>query len=226
MSKLNRSLVLIAVLIISSVSVYYLFKGDNNSPEVQIVSEQESETVLKDNQAPKGSINQLAKPKTGDEVAVISTSKGDITVRLFPEAVPETVKNFTELARYGKYNDAPFHRVIRDFMIQTGDFEKGNGMGGYSYKGENTKIDDEFHPDLSNLRGAVSMANSGPNTNGSQFFIVQAKDGTPHLNNVHSVFGQVIEGMDVVDEIANSKVDTSDRPVEKITITNIILKKY
>ena len=226
MSKLNKSLVLIAVLIISSIGVYYLFQGDNNSREEQIVSEKESEIVLKDNQAPKGSIDQQAKPKTGDEVAVISTSKGDITVRLFPEAVPETVKNFKELARYGKYDGAPFHRVIKDFMIQTGDFEKGNGTGGYSYKGENTKIDDEFHPDLSNLRGAVSMANSGPNTNGSQFFIVQAKDGTPHLNNVHSVFGQVIEGLDVVDEIANSKVDTSDRPVEKITITNIILKKY
>jgi len=189
-------------------------------------SNQTGETTMQtdQDQPAAGTVDQLAKPKKGDEAAIIKTSKGDITIRLFPEVAPETVKNFRELARYGQYKFVKFHRVIKDFMIQTGDFERGDGTGGYSYKGKGTSIDDEFSPDLTNIRGAVSMANAGPNTNGSQFFIVQADQ--PHLNNVHSVFGQVIDGMEVVDAIANSPTDAQDRPLKKITIVDITLKPY
>ncbi len=213
------------MLAVASAGVYYLSRGDDASKQPAL-TEQESETTVKSKQASDITVDQEAAPKTGDEVAVIQTSKGDITVRLFPEAAPETVKNFKELATYGKYKDVKFHRVIEDFMIQTGDFERGDGTGGYSYKGEGTSIEDEFHPDLTHLKGALSMANSGPDTNGSQFFIVHADEGTPHLNNKHSVFGQVIDGLEVVDEIASVRVDSSDRPTDKITITDIVFKPY
>jgi peptidyl-prolyl cis-trans isomerase B (cyclophilin B) len=223
---LKTALIFIAMIVLIG-GVYYLSRsGDDTTDSNQVTQENESETQLNDNQAPEGTIEQSAKPQPNDEIAIIKTSKGDITVRLFPEAAPETVKNFTELAKYGKYKDVKFHRVIKDFMIQTGDFEKGDGTGGYSYKGEGTNIDDEFHPDLTHIKGAVSMANAGPNTNGSQFFVVQAEEGTPHLNNMHSVFGQVIDGIDVVDEIASVRVGANDKPAEKITITDIVLKKY
>lgn len=163
---------------------------------------------------------QESKPTKGDKVAFIETNVGTIKVKLFPEQTPETVKNFEELAKAGKYKDVIFHRVISDFMIQTGDFENHNGTGGYSYKGEGTKINDEFHNDLSHIKGALSMANAGPNTNGSQFFIVQAEQ-TSWLDGKHSVFGQTYEGIDIVDQIAGVATGVGDKPVEDIVIKNI-----
>jgi len=145
---------------------------------------------------------------------------------LFPDLAPETVKNFEELANQNKYNEVIFHRVIDDFMIQTGDFENGNGTGGYSYNGPGTKINDEFHDDLKNLRGALSMANSGPNTNGSQFFIVNKEGGTNWLDGRHSVFGQVYDGMTTVDKIAASKKDMMDRPLKDIKIISVEIKTF
>ena len=114
---------------------------------------------------------QLEGPEEGDTVAIMHTNKGDICIRLFPEAAPKTVENFVTLAQQGKYNGVTFHRVIKDFMIQGGDFEKGDGTGGYSIWGE--KFADEFNEKLMNLRGSLAMANAGPGTNGSQFFINQ-----------------------------------------------------
>jgi cyclophilin family peptidyl-prolyl cis-trans isomerase len=143
----------------------------------------------------------------------ISTNYGDIKVELYPELTPETYKNFKTLADDGKYNDTIFHRVIADFMIQTGDFERANGTGGYSYKGPGTKFEDEIVADLKHEYGTLSMANSGPNTNGSQFFIVQAKGGTPWLDGKHTVFGKVIEGIEVVEAITALEVDHMDRPI-------------
>ncbi len=119
---------------------------------------------------------QLESPEKGDQIAVIKTSMGDITLRLFPENAPRTVENFVTLAKEGKYDGTLFHRVINDFMIQTGDFENGDGTGGYSIYGE--KFEDEFCDTLYNIRGSVSMANAGKNTNGSQFFINQGKADT------------------------------------------------
>ena len=115
---------------------------------------------------------QLYVPNEGDTVAIMHTNMGDICIRLFPEAAPKTVQNFITLAQQGKYNGVIFHRVIKDFMIQGGDFEKGDGTGGSSIY-EGGKFEDEFNAKLMNLRGSLSMANAGPGTNGSQFFINQ-----------------------------------------------------
>lgn len=189
---------------------------------------------------------QLKPIEKGDFFAVIHTTLGDIKVKLFKEETPKTFENFTTHAKNGYYNGIKFHRVIKDFMIQGGD-PLGNGTGGESIWG--TSFKDEFTPKLHNLRGALSMANCGPNTNGSQFFIVQAntvpqnmieqmKDlpdayppeiakaysemgGTPWLDFRHTVFGQVIEGMDIVDKIASVKVNDRDMPLEDVLINSI-----
>ena len=189
---------------------------------------------------------QLEAVKSGDTVAVMHTNMGDIEIKLFPEHAPKTVENFTTHAKNGYYNGLIFHRVIKDFMIQGGD-PTGTGMGGESIWGHS--FADEFTPELHNLRGALCMANAGPNTNGSQFFIVQAKDvpdylveqmkempdafsddvidaytklgGTPWLDFRHTVFGQVVNGMDVVDAIANVEVGGADKPVNDVTILGI-----
>ena len=152
------------------------------------------------------------------------TNFGTIKIKLFPKEVPETVKNFTELAKKGFYDGLTFHRVINDFMIQGGDPE-GTGRGGESYKGPGTVIPDEFSPNLKNIYGALSMANRGPNTGSSQFFIVQKEDGTPWLDGLHAVFGQVYEGMDIVDKIAAlDKGDGTPKQkavMKKVTISGL-----
>ena len=175
--------------------------------------------------------------------AVLKTNQGEIKIQLFPEQAPMTVENFIRLAQKGYYDGTIFHRVISDFMIQGGDPE-GNGTGGESIWGH--PFEDELSRELFNIRGALSMANSGPNTNGSQFFIVQNKNmpkryikqmepagypkeiihaykqgGTPWLDGRHTVFGQVITGMDVVDKIEKKKKDKMDKPLEDITIESI-----
>lgn len=163
---------------------------------------------------------QTALPENGEKIAVITTNFGKMEARLFPDKTPETVKNFTELAASGKYNGTIFHRVIKDFMIQGGDFENANGTGGHSYKGPGTSIQDEFDPDLKNIRGALSMANRGPNTGGSQFFIVHAQ-ATSWLDGKHAVFGQVYEGLDILDKIAMVETNMWDVPVNEVVIEKI-----
>lgn len=193
-------------------------------PKNEVVEQQE---ITNTTGEPEGSVTQTATPSSGEQVATIKTSLGDIKVRLFPKLAPETVKNFTELTKQGKYNGVIFHRVIPDFMIQTGDFQNKDGTGGYSYKGPGTTIEDEFHPDLKNIKGAISMANSGPNTNGSQFFIVVADAGTPHLDSKHSVFGQVYEGQDVADKISMVETESEGEasvPVDPPIIENITIE--
>ena len=189
---------------------------------------------------------QLSAPQKGDTLAVMHTNMGDIKIKLFPEKAPKTVENFVTHSKNGYYNGLKFHRVINDFMIQGGD-PRGNGTGGESIWGGS--FPDEFDPELHNLRGALSMANSGPNTNGSQFFIVQAREvpanmleqmrdledngfpaditaayaklgGTPWLDFRHTVFGQVTDGMDVVDAIAAVET-TNDVPCEDVIINSI-----
>lgn len=175
--------------------------------------------------------------------ALVKTNRGDITIQLFPEQAPKTVENFIQLAKKGYYDGIIFHRVIPDFMIQGGD-PTGTGMGGESIYGD--KFEDEFSRELFNLRGALSMANAGPNTNGSQFFIVSNQNvpanmmgqmegagypaeiieaykqgGTPWLDFRHTVFGQVTEGMTVVDEIGGVQRGPQDRPVHDVVIETI-----
>lgn len=208
--------------------------------------------------------------ETGDQMATIKTSMGDITVRLFPEYAPLAVENFVTHAQNGYYDGLIFHRVITDFMIQGGD-PNGNGTGGESIWGD--AFEDEFSNLLRNFNGALSMANSGTNTNGSQFFIVQnnAVDestlasleqtrevqdeiigttddgytykvknsmptpvidkyeeigGTPHLDFAHTVFGQVVDGMSVVDAAAVVETDENDKPLEDIVINSIEIYEY
>jgi peptidyl-prolyl cis-trans isomerase B (cyclophilin B) len=135
------------------------------------------------------------------KVATIETSKGKIRLELFDDKVPKTVANFEKLANKGFYNGLKFHRVIKDFMIQTG-CPRGTGTGGPGYT-----FADEFHPELKHSGpGILSMANAGPNTNGSQFFITHV--ATPWLDGKHSVFGRVIEGQDVVNKIAQGDTMT------------------
>ncbi|MCD5424545.1 peptidylprolyl isomerase [Limosilactobacillus fermentum] len=175
--------------------------------------------------------------------ATIKTNQGDIKLQLFPDQTPKTVKNFVELAKQGYYKGVIFHRVIPDFMIQGGD-PTGTGAGGESIYGQ--AFEDEFSEELFNFKGALSMANAGPNTNGSQFFIVTNENvpadmvgqmkaagypdeviaryqegGTPWLDFHHTVFGQVIEGMDVAQKISQVKRDFRDRPEEDVVIEDV-----
>ncbi len=190
---------------------------------------------------------QIRPVQSGDITATMKTTLGEIKILLFPDAAPKTVENFTTHAKNGYYNGIIFHRVIPDFMIQGGD-PTGTGRGGESIWGRS--FEDEFSVDYHNIRGALSMANAGPSTNGSQFFIVQAKEvdsgllsqmeqlsdrgfptecvedyrelgGTPWLDFKHTVFGQVVEGMDVVDAIASVKTGYADKPVEDVVILGI-----
>lgn len=182
---------------------------------------------------------QLELGITEETLVDMNTSEGTIRIRLFPEIAPKAVENFLGHAESGYYEGVIFHRVIEDFMLQTGD-PTGTGGGGESIYGE--PFEDEFSDQLFNFRGALSMANAGPGTNGSQFFIVQATEieegsasdypeeitaayeemgGTPWLDGMHTVFGQVDEGMDVVDKIAAVEKGDKDKPLEDIVIESI-----
>ena len=185
-------------------------------------------------------------PTENDKKVIMKTNKGDITIRLFPDMAPKTVENFLGLAESGYYDGIIFHRVIDNIMIQGGD-PPGTGMGGSSIWGDS--FEDEFSMNLFNLNGALSMANAGPNTNGSQFFIVTAKEvpmtmlaqleaggwpkeiveayaangGTPWLDQKHTVFGQVEAGMDTVYAIEGVKKGAQDKPVEDVVIESITI---
>jgi cyclophilin family peptidyl-prolyl cis-trans isomerase len=163
---------------------------------------------------------------TGTQAATPeTTTEGIIKIRLFGDKTPEMVKNFTTLAEEGKYTNVIFHRIIPDFVIQGGDFERGNGTGGYSYKGPGTELDDEINPSLKHVRGAASMANAGPNTNGSQFFIVLPANAS-FLDGGYSIFGQVFEGMDVVDKIAAVQTDENAKPLKDVVIKSVKITEY
>ena len=213
--------------------------------------------VNKTNLGGGSGFTQLDMPKEGEEIAVMTTNKGVIKIRLFSNVAPKAVENFTTHAKNGYYDGMIFHRVINEFMIQGGD-PTGTGRGGESIWGE--AFEDEFSMDYHNIRGALSMANAGSNTNGSQFFIVQATSvdesllsqmteinntedgkglyskevveayknngGTPWLDYKHTVFGQVFEGMEVVDTIAAVATDGSDKPIEDVVIEKIEIVPY
>jgi cyclophilin family peptidyl-prolyl cis-trans isomerase len=159
---------------------------------------------------------QSMEPTQGENTVKvkIETTLGEIQADLYSSEAPKTVENFVKLAKQGFYDGIVFHRVIPDFMIQTGDPE-GTGRGGPGYS-----FADEFSPKLKHDKpGVFSMANSGPNTNGSQFFITQVP--TPWLDRKHSVFGQVTQGMDVVNKIATAPTDRDDRPLQEIKMIKV-----
>ncbi len=198
----------------------------------------------------KVDLNKLELPQLSTEVAEneslveMETTEGKIKIKLFPEQAPKTVENFITHAKDGYYDGLKFHRVIDDFMIQSGD-PKGDGTGGESIWDK--PFEDEFSNQLYNIRGALSMANAGPGTNGSQFFIVQngqdvsdgllsedvpekiieayQKGGTPLLDGKHTVFGQVVDGMDVVDKIAKAEVVASPSGEKSTPKEDIKIKK-
>ena len=190
---------------------------------------------------------QLNEVNENNPLVTVHTNLGDFTLELFPKVAPKTVENFVTHAKNGYYNGVIFHRVIEDFMIQGGD-PTGTGMGGESIYGRT--FEDEFSREAFNLYGTLSMANAGPNTNGSQFFIVTAKQvpaqmlkqlkdggwpeeiveeyakvgGTPWLDHRHTVFGRVVEGMDVVLKIEGVERNAQDRPLDDVVIESMDVK--
>jgi peptidyl-prolyl cis-trans isomerase B (cyclophilin B) len=151
--------------------------------------------------------------RAGMTTATLHTNHGAVSVELFAEDAPKTVDNFVDLAGKGFYDGVTFHRVIQDFMIQGGD-PTGTGSGGPGYQ-----FEDELN-EHKVVRGALAMANAGPNTNGSQFFIVTA-EACPWLDGKHTVFGQVTEGMDVVDDISRVETGGGDKPREPVVIDRV-----
>lgn len=199
---------------------------------------------------------QLNKKVAADEAQVVlHTTEGNISLKLFPKQAPLAAENFLTHSKNGYYDGLTFHRVIADFMIQSGD-PKGTGQGGQSiWAGKNKKIDsgkgftNEISSELFNIRGSLAMANSGPDTNGSQFYINQnpqdqsqtlnketypkaivkayAKGGNPNLDGSYTVFGQVISGMKVVDKIAKAETDSKGKPKKSIKIKKVeVVKDY
>ncbi len=156
-------------------------------------------------------------PMANNPIAVFETNKGTFKAEIFSDKVPITADNFIKLAKTGFYNNLIFHRVIPNFMIQGGD-PNGDGTGGPGYE-----IKDEFNPSLKHSsKGMLSMANAGPNTGGSQFFITLIP--TPWLDGKHAVFGKVIEGMDIVDNIGKLKTDSTDRPLSPVVIQKLTIQ--
>jgi cyclophilin family peptidyl-prolyl cis-trans isomerase len=154
-------------------------------------------------------------------VAIIETNMGTIEFELFANATPKTVENFVGLANKGYYNGIIFHRVIDNFMIQGGD-PTGTGRGGESVWGEEFK-DEIVDSLIFDKPGLLAMANAGPNTNGSQFFITTVK--TPHLNGHHTIFGKIIKGMDVVNAIGKVKTGPNDKPVKDVVMEKVAIEK-
>lgn len=231
-------------------------EADGSSEENSNINSEEADTnegntdeseAATENEAEMGGEEMFYPQIDGDKEnypqALVETNMGDIEVILFPEQAPLAVENFLTHAEEDYYNDIIFHRVIENFMIQGGD-PTGTGREGESAFGE--PFEDEFDPAVAHFRGALSMANSGPDSNGSQFFVVQADNsqiseemfaesnfpdktvdhyletgGTPSLDFRHTVFGHVTDGMDVVDEIASVETGEADKPDEDIVIENI-----
>lgn len=231
-------------------SLFILLAGCGSVPTEKPEEKMEETTQTTKTEGEITMYPQLSKEVSSNEALVVmNTTMGPIKIKLFPEVAPKTVENFITHAENGYYDGIIFHRIIKDFMVQGGD-PTGTGMGGESIFG--STFEDEFSDKAFNLRGALSMANAGPGTNGSQFFIVQASSvdsgmlkqlkgagypaeiieayeangGTPWLDNKHTVFGQVIEGLDLIDKMTTVKRNANDKPLEDIKIETIeVLQK-
>lgn len=210
---------------------YYLFKEDKKVVDIGLddtyLEYATSTPVFEDGTLPPegnsnsnaGTVNTTNTNKKTNMIT-IETNYGKIVFETYNEDAPNTVKNFVTLAEKGFYNGLTFHRVIKGFMIQGGD-PSGNGTGGPGYK-----FNDELNPATPSYKagykkGVVAMANAGPNTNGSQFFIMHADNPLP---NAYTIFGKVVEGQDVVDKIANVQVGANDKPVAPVTMSKVTVK--
>jgi cyclophilin family peptidyl-prolyl cis-trans isomerase len=210
----------IIIIFIIFILIYFIYKNQNNvSVNTIKPSIIKKNTVIKKQKVnfnPKIIIDdtQYIDDLVYLDIAINKEYIGTITIKLFSDIVPLTCDNFRELCKNKSYEGSPFHRIIKNFMIQGGDFTKGNGTGGKSIYGE--KFKDENFDIPHDKPYLLSMANSGPNTNGSQFFITTSE--TPHLDGKHVVFGEVINGFDIIDELNETKTGYNDRPVNDIII--------
>ncbi len=238
MKKILKIVLCLTLALLTLVSCKGENNGDSTSPD-DFLKKEGNPNML-----------QFSPLNEGETLAVMHTNMGDITFRFFPEQAPKTVKNFLTHAQEGYYDNVTFHRVMDNFMIQGGD-PTATGRGGESIWGD--KFEDEFSNKLYNFYGALCMANAGPNTNGSQFFIVQTREydelfarryvttgwhteeaieqykkvgGCFWLDKAHTVFGQVVDGMDTVEKIAKVSVDRNSKPYEDVVIIGIDVTTY
>jgi cyclophilin family peptidyl-prolyl cis-trans isomerase len=220
-SRVAFAMTIIVVAVAVGAYFFFFYKDDIDNGADDVLKQEIKEFV----DAPVSTVadyNDMALPKSLKTYAVMKTNFGDIVLELFPKQAPKTVENFVKLSRDGFYNTTKFHRVIKGFMIQGGDPNSkdddwsNDGSGGPGYQ-----FEDEINQ-IKIVKGVLAMANSGPNTNGSQFFIVTA-DATPWLDGKHTVFGGVVEGMDVVLAIENTETDKTkgDHPVEDVIVNSI-----
>ncbi len=223
MNKALQIFLSIALIVIIGALAYSVDRTNNGvdftgSPSEEVVDyEKEDEVVLKEDNKEQVIMDQEFNG------VVLKTNQGDIKIELFKEQVPKTAGNFATLAKEGFYDGVRFHRVIQGFMIQSGDpLSKEESQKAYwGTGGPGYKFEDEFVKGLSNVSGTISMANSGPNTNGSQFFINTADNS--FLDGKHSVFGKVVEGMDVVSKIESTPTEPGDKPVDDMVINSVEL---
>lgn len=208
--------------------ILYIIYNKYNNPINQIVDHKKSIKKIKKKYIKKPI--RKTKRKTDKQknkfvffdIGINNKKIGKIVIELFDKIVPYTCKNFKELCISKKYKGSPFHRIIKDFMIQGGDFTRGNGTGGMSIYGE--KFDDENFDIPHDRPYLLSMANSGPNTNGSQFFITTSE--TPHLDGKHVVFGEIIKGFELIDKLNTIQTDENDRPVYNVIIMNCGIENF
>ena len=184
---------------------------------ILFTSKDKNETI------PMNDTSEVGTPGNGNQ-AILHTTKGDIVLELFTDKAPATVANFTKLTETGFYNGTRFHRVIKDFMIQGGDplSKDDSQMARWGTGGPGYQFGDEIN-DVKLVKGVLAMANAGPNTNGSQFFIITA-EATPWLDGHHTAFGRVVSGMDIVEAISNVQTVPGDRPAQPITIQSVEIK--
>ncbi len=206
---------------------FFLYRGvmktgttDSYAPDA--TSTNQTNTMASATPISKEPVSPLAK-KTSAVNVTLQTTMGDIVIQLFPDKAPKTVENFISLAKSGFYNGTKFHRVIKDFMIQGGDpNSKGDDTSKYGMGGPGYSFADEIN-DVLLTHGILAMANAGPNTNGSQFFIVTAQ-ATPWLDGHHTAFGKVIQGLDVVDAIGKVKTGVNDLPVTPVIVNQVLVE--
>lgn len=220
--KMKRNLIMVSAIIVVGFGALAIlvYSGNKQKSETPKANQNSQESSAKDKQTTMGPKQYPSPPGVLPEnervgkKAVFETNMGSFTVKLHGDKTPKTVSNFIFLAKDGFYDGLVFHRVIADFMIQGGD-PLGNGTGGPGYQ-----FEDEFDSTLSFSKpGLLAMANAGPATNGSQFFITVTN--TPHLNNKHTIFGEVSEGYDVVEKISKVEADASDKPQNPVIVNKI-----
>ena len=214
--RTSNLVILILIAIIFSLLIWNQSISENQSSSKTEIGNSSTTTTITTT-IPEINEPIVAQKENLNRVAVIETNMGTMEIELFEDKAPRTVSNFVDLIEKGFYDGVIFHRIISGFMIQGGD-PKGTGMGGPGYT-----IDDEFHPDLKHdSKGILSMANAGPNTGGSQFFITLAP--TPHLDNRHAVFGKLISGEDVLDKIGAVATGANDKPINEVKMIKVTIR--